>query len=439
MKKIAASVGLLALGASALYAAETSTLNKMQNTKAWSVQATLRGFYDDNTSASPTAANRTESAGFSLSPSVDYGYAGEQTSFNLGYAFTARYFDKKAPGRADKSDYTHTFDADLSHVFSPRVDINASESFVIGQEPDLLRNTASTQPIDGDNIRNFASIELNLDATRLLGFSIGYNNSIYDYDDAGAVFAGTVVASPSNSGIYDRMEHALRLDSRWKIRPMTTGIVGYTFTQTAYSGDEAISGDTTIAAGTPGGVVLSDFRDSRGHRLYVGLDQIFNNTLSASARIGAEFADYINDPAGETDASPYAMLALTYQYQTTTAVSAGATYSRTAASGSVFGGGAGFIRDMESISIYGSVKHELAAKLFLSGTASAFQSTYNAPGSPLIDGQSYIAYALGLDLSYQFNPNLSGHVGYNYDHLTDDPLLRDYDRNRVYLGVTAGF
>ena len=422
MKKIAASVGLLALGASALYAAESSTLNKMQNTKAWSVQATLRGFYDDNIAGVPDSPGRgpTESLGFSISPSVDYGYAGEQTSFNVGYEFTGRFFDKQDINRSDKSDFTHVFDADFSHAFSPRLEFNASESFVIGQEPDTIGNAASPVPIEGDNVRNFFTVGLNGDITQLLGFSVGYNNSIYDYD------------ALVNSLYYDRMEHAVRLDSQWKFRPQTTGVIGYTYLQNGYTEDGFL----------PGTATLSDSRDNRGHRFYLGANHIFNSTLSGSVRAGLEAYDYINIPNSDLETSPYFEGSLRYQYQAATSLEIGARYSRTAASGTQVSG-ASIVRDMETLSFYGSVKHQLGQQFFVTGSAGVVQSTFNAPGvvfgGASIDGEDFFNYTLGLDLSYQFNPNLSGHVGYNYDQLESDPLLRDYDRNRVYLGVTAGF
>jgi len=442
MKKIAASVGLLALGASALHAAESSTLNSMQNTKAWSVQASLRGFYDDNINAAPT---KIDSVGFTVSPSVNFGVAGEQTSFNIGYDFTANYYDKaRSTLSNDKSDFTHALNADLSHAFSPTLDMTASESFVIGQEPDLLRDPASTQRIDGDNIRNFASVGMNIGVSRLLAFSFGYNNSYYDYADNTLITVPTVVpvgqsvVAASSSGLYDRMEHALRFDSRWKLRPQTTGILGYTYGQSSYTSDQLIAGNTGIAAGTPGGYVLSDFRDSRSHTFYVGADQVFNNALSGLVKVGGQFTDYFNDPAGESQWSPYVEASLQYKYQEKSFVDVGFRHNRTAGN-DAGGGGTTFVRDMATTTVYGSIKQSLAPNLFATGSATMQRSTYNAPGSVAVDDQSFTFYQLGLDLSYEFNRNFSTHLGYNYDNLNSDLAGRDYKRNRVYLGLTAGF
>ena len=54
MKKIVASVGLLALGASSVQALDPSALS--DNGRFWSVSAALRGFYDDNINTIPNSA-----------------------------------------------------------------------------------------------------------------------------------------------------------------------------------------------------------------------------------------------------------------------------------------------------------------------------------------------------------------------------------------------
>jgi hypothetical protein len=441
MKKFAASVGLIAVGATALHAAETSALNSYQQTKAWSVQATLRGFYDDNVNAQQN--NGVESAGFELSPSVDFGLIGEQTSFNVGYTFTARFFDKNPnPGRrSSKSDYTHRFEADLAHAFSPRLDVAVSESFVIGQEPDFLRDPAGTQRVDGDNIRNNAGIDFNLAVTELLGLSFGYQNSFYDYADknpatlpAGGA-PGSLVTDASNSGLLDRLEHSVRIDSNWRLTPKTTGIVGYTYSQINYIGDEVIKG----IIGLPGSQVLSEDRDSRGHTFYVGAQHVFSPKLSALLKVGAQYFDYYNSLAGDSQWSPYVQSSLTYAFQTTTTFDAGFKYSRSAANVAGTGGtAASFVQDEETAVVYGSLKHQIIPKLTGSLNATAQHAKYNGGGVGF-DGQTFIYYQLGLDLSYQFTRNLSGHIGYNFDKIDSDLANRSYDRNRVYLGVTAGF
>jgi hypothetical protein len=44
-------------------------------------------------------------------------------------------------------------------------------------------------------------------------------------------------------------------------------------------------------------------------------------------------------------------------------------------------------------------------------------------------------------LNYQFNPYFSAEVGYDYDNVWASGSLayQNYDRNRVYIGVTASY
>ena len=69
MKKIVASVGLFAVGASGVQAASLTALT-VEGAKPWSISATLRGFYDDNVNTAPNSVSRTESFGFEASPSI---------------------------------------------------------------------------------------------------------------------------------------------------------------------------------------------------------------------------------------------------------------------------------------------------------------------------------------------------------------------------------
>jgi hypothetical protein len=438
MKKIALSVGAIAIGAGVVHAAESSTLNQYQQTKAWSVQASLRGFYDDNIGTQPKGGE-VDSFGIQFNPSINYGHAGEQTSFNLGYSLSARFYEEAIPGRTDKEDFTHTFEADLSHAFSPRLSLYASEAFIIGQEPDVLRDPAGTIRQQGDNMRNFFNVDLELGVTELLGFQFGYGNSWFDYDDeAGAQPPLSLVTAPSSSGLLDRMEHVVNIDSQWKLSPQTVGIIGYAFSHTGFDGDETIAGFVD----DPATEVLSEDRDSRGHTLYVGAQHIFSPTLSGNVKIGGQYYDYINDPANESQWSPYLQGGLTYKYQEATTFDVGFSYSRTAAneSGSSLGGGGlntSFVRDTEMAMLYATFKRQLTERLTGSLGATFQDATYNATGP--LDGDGFLYTQLSANLNYKINPTWSASASYHYDDMDSDLSGRSYDRNRVHLGVTAGF
>ena len=58
MKKIVASVGLVALGASGINAVQAQDVSSPPPEKPWNVSASLRGFYDDNYVTAPTPRSR---------------------------------------------------------------------------------------------------------------------------------------------------------------------------------------------------------------------------------------------------------------------------------------------------------------------------------------------------------------------------------------------
>src|SRR5437667_5590954 len=217
MKKIVASVGLFAVGASGVHAASI-TAPTVEGAKLWSVGVTLRGFYDDNISTAPNGF-KTSTFGFEASPSLGLNWSAEQTTTSLNYVYAFRYYDKKPPGNADNYDQNHTFNALLNHNFSERYLLNVTDSFVIGQEPDLLRaqNTFTDfQRVPGDNIRNYGQIKFNAQLSRLFGLELGYQNSFFHYADD-AQFDSHGNLGFSRAGLLDRIEHYDHCDARWTV------------------------------------------------------------------------------------------------------------------------------------------------------------------------------------------------------------------------------
>src|SRR5438445_7524731 len=170
MKKLVASVGLVALGTSGLQADQIPGIST-DPSKNWSVSATLRGFYDDNVNT--LHDNARDTFGFEVNPAVSYGVRwAEQSRLFASYQYAFKYYERKPFGNTDNYDQTHTFDVALNHAFSPRYLLSVHDSFAIGQEPDLLRAGnafSSFQRIPGDNIRNYGQITFNAQITRELG------------------------------------------------------------------------------------------------------------------------------------------------------------------------------------------------------------------------------------------------------------------------------
>ncbi|HEY5911276.1 MAG TPA: outer membrane beta-barrel protein [Verrucomicrobiae bacterium] len=430
MKKIVASVGLVALGASGLQIASAQDVVGPDTSKPWSISATLRGFYDDNPGTVENSAKMKDrdSFGFEVSPEFALAWSMQQTTINLGLLYSLRYYENiptyanGMPARfTEHADQVFTFSIGLTHAFSEQVRLRLSDSFVIGQEPDVLRagNTYSTfYRASGDNIRNSASLGLDAQLAPKLGLGFGYDNSLYDYKNSG----GSVV-SPSLSGLLDRMEHRAHLEGLYQLGPETKGILGYQFSEIDYTGDEFVAGDPF----SPSTWVQSDIRNTRGHTVYVGAEHNFTRQMSGSVRVGGTYTDYYNNDGADASWTPYVNASLKYAYAAGSSASIGFSYDRNATDVIAL--------DAESAVIFASVTHQLDARLFLNAMAQFQNSTYNG-GTANNESEQY--YLAGLNLEYKFNQYLSGHVGYNYDRLESD-MGRTFDRNRVYLGVTARY
>jgi hypothetical protein len=464
MKRLVASVGLVALGVSWVQAADESYISA-EAARPWSVAATLRGFYDDNINT--VGANKQDIMGFSVTPQINFAMQGEQTTASANYAYSLIYYDKK-PGLSTKRyDQDHTFTGILNHRFSERYSVRVGDSFVVGQEPDRLRAgdvSQNPQRIAGDNYRNYGSIKFAAQLTQLLGLDLGYANSYFNYaDNKSTNFVGNALVAvgtniynagsvtnfiSSVSGTSDRIENTFNLASRWQLTPPTVGVLAYRYSQTEYTGDELIGDDYQVVGVAPTYSVThrllrSDSRNTRSHSIYVGLEHIFNPDLFGSANIGFSSTDAYNDPNGTKNTSPYARANLTYSYapESSLAVGFGYDWNSTDVIGfqnfvrATNSSSGSFTVGSETANIFASINHRIIPRLFASITGQVQDSTFVGGA---LDGKSERYYLLGLNLQYRFGRHLSADVGYNYDKVDSD-AGRTYDRNRIYVGVTGTY
>jgi uncharacterized protein (PEP-CTERM system associated) len=97
--------------------------------------------------------------------------------------------------------------------------------------------------------------------------------------------------------------------------------------------------------------------------------------------------------------------------------------------------------DQESSTVSASVIQTLtplSPDLTATATVSYMNSVYDGgafAGANFADN----FYSFGFNLNYQFTHYISGSAGYNYDELTSQVFDRGYNRNRVYIGVTATY
>jgi len=421
MNKLIASVGAIALGTSVIQAVETGALNAQQTKKAWSVSASLRGFYDDNFNSQPSATKES-STGAEIGAGVDYGVAGDMTSVNFGYDFNARYYEKALNAANDRSDFTHNLNATLTHAASERLRFTANEQFVVGQEPEFLAQgstISNPQRVSGDNYRNSASVGANFQATSRLGLGVNYNNSITDYEDEG---------DDSSSSRLDRMEHTVAFQPSWVLTQQTVAIGRIQYSRSDFAREDELLQTGFTSTGKS--------RDSRSLVISGGLQHEFNNNLSGSFEIGGQRVEFPNNPATKETWTPWAEASVDYQLQSQTSIRAGVSYRRSPSDLVASVSNSDFVTDAKAASIYAELSHQLSQR-FEIGASARYQSLEFNGG--IFDGRKDNFLLLGLNAAYQINPNLEANAGYNFDDLSSDAPGRTYERNKVYLGLTARY
>jgi outer membrane receptor for ferric coprogen and ferric-rhodotorulic acid len=131
------------------------------------------------------------------------------------------------------------------------------------------------------------------------------------------------------------------------------------------------------------------------------------------------------------------MASLNYTYLPESYIQFGGSYDYSPSS---LSGGVGPNNEIntsaQSGTVFAAVNHRIMPKLY-GGIQAQFQNSTYYGGFYNNKAANY--YLVGLNLRYQFTPNFSSEVGYNYDNFSSDTYQGHYDRNRVYIGVTGSY
>jgi hypothetical protein len=444
MNKILTTVGLTALGAASLQAQYAPGLTPLEMTKAWSLSADLRGFYDDNYLTLPKNSPfgpRLASWGTEVSPSAAINHSVENTLMSASYIYDLRWYEKHST-----DDSSHQFNGRIEHEFSERYKLSVSESFVVAQEPTVIDPSIISSPlrVEGNNVRNTGQVDFTAGLTKDFDLHLGYGNTLYAYQQTarsvvGYPFSGAEAGyfpEPSRSAMLDRMEQLGTLDLRWKATPETTGILGYQFGHTDYTSPEYIIFPGSYGAPpytSPG--YLSNSRNSDSHFFFVGADESFTPTLNGSIRVGGEYLDYYNFHTSRL--SPYVDASLTDQYMPGCSGQLGVKHihNSTDVVGST---GTTPVLDEDTTAVYISDSHKLTDRLTGTVMGQVQLSTFNGGGAGY-NGETEQFYILEINLAYHFSPWLLTEAGYNYSNLRSDLPFRAYTRDFMYLGVRATY
>lgn len=442
MKRLITTAGLAALGAASV--APTFAQDAMISQKPWSIGASLRGFYDDNYLTYPKALREApgfddNTFGFDISPSAAVNLKREQTTFGLSYLYTLRYYLDRED---DEMDHTHQANMKLSHAFNERFSIDVKDSFVIAQEPSIIDPTLSTTlpaRAEGDNMRNFGSIQLNAAIVENFSINGGYRNSIYDYEEDADDYGpghprftpGAGGAIGTRSSVLDRMEHLFFIDGNYQVLPKTTVSLGYQFGINDFTSEDPLFA-------IPGGFALGSVRDSKSHFATVGVKQHLNPQLDVSVRGGIQYTTYDNETFFDDVVSPYAEASLRWGYMEGSSLQVGARHQRIPTDVRIIGGVP--IADQQATTVWVSVNQAITGKL---SAIVMGQYQYSSYGDSSVadtgDDEVDQIFFAGATLAYQFNPHIAAEAGYTFDRVDSDLNFRSFTRNRVYIGTRLSY
>ena len=434
MNKIIISMGLAAVGTAALQmncAAQSSPLEATP--KDWNVSAALRGFYDDNYVTSP---NRQGSTGVEFSPTASASVPFAQTEIGFLYSYDLQYYQHREDLHQNAYDQSHNFNLWLDHAFNEEWNVKVNDTFVVGQEPELLAGPgapATYQRLEGNNIANNATVDLHTDWSTQFSTELTYGNYFSQYSQNQPTYNATKteVVAASYAGELNRDQNSIDLEGQWHFSPETMVTLGYQFQDVNYLGDQSIGYFNTA--------VYSDSRDNDSHFVYVGAQHNLLPNLVAAAKAGIQYDDYYNHTANDAKnaTSPYADVSVIYTYLPGCNAQVGFTQARNSTDYVGINQTTGSeTLDQESSSAHASINHHFTPRFLGSVVASWTSSTFNGGQ---YNNESDDFYAVGLSANYVITRNISAEADYNYSDLSSDIAGRGYDRNRITLGLSVSY
>jgi hypothetical protein len=386
-------VPMLFIAALTLQAQENDTLTSAMQKKPYTITASLREEYDDNIFTSNT--NKKGSFKTEFQPSILLNYPLNQTLLSFRYTYDGTYFYDR-PG--NKFDSAHEFVGRVNQSFSSRFNLDARERFRYSQEPQLF-DSASTLFRNGNYINNTASLQFNAQWTPKFGTVTTYTNDFFKYEDNNIAF------------VDNRDVNTVAQDFRFLVLPTLTVVANVTFEDVSY---EKIlrSYDNFILDG--------------------GADWSATPQLTIGGRIGATLTDLGN--GGGLSTSPYALLSANWTLGARSLLDASYTHSV-----SQTDIGTAFAQESDTITL--GFKYQVTPRF-----ATHVQGIYshgNYVSSLLLPGSSgpftEDVVAAELNGTYKYNEYVSFEAGYNYTIVSSGISSRDYDRNRVYVGVRGTY
>lgn len=400
MKKITATtLGLLSVSslcAQSLFDLAPKDGETESSPLFWTVGASLG--YDDN--PTPGSDNETAygvvyvgAAFLSQSPQTTVEFAGR-----LGYV---HYFDDLDFGllKVDQSTPTGSLRLNLTHRVSERLRLSSRNSLAFEYQPDYsvgssaIRQTGAYTRWSTDNSVGYRWSERLGTYTGFIYDGVDYDNPLAQRNDISAI--------------------TLYNDFRYQLSPQTVATLTYRYADRNTAGSA---------------------RDTQNHFIMVGGEHRFSSNSVAIVRAGVQLRSI--DGSTRDYTSPSAEAAVTTRVNQQLSVKA---YGRLSTEDSSRQVGAAVYDNANTMRLGVTGTYRVSQALSLSSGINYLSLAYEDGTTTTADDvdESLINAFVGFDLQIAENLYLNG--SYNFEDLSSDEDTREYDRNRMSIGVRATF
>ena len=400
-----------AFGAEGLYYTGTEAQESLPI--KWLVGGSL--IYDDNVSAGQTNGPAGSSSSLAVNPYVGASFVSlaPQTTWDVyGRLGMIYYFD--APEGIDDLNSQSRIGVSMIHRFSERVRF-VSRNFVANElEPDYSYGLASSR-------RSSEFMSWSTDN------SLGYRWTERFGTYTGVRFSGSSYDDDASGNLSDRMNWQVYEQLRYQYSPQTVLITEYRYGQTL---TDSIASEST------------------DQYFLVGADHRFSPNTIGTVRTGAQLRDV---DGGSSTTSPYLEFALNTQINPQLRVGSFMRYGMegddTVLSPDQNPGISFNYDERNTFRLGVTGTYLISPDLSLNSGIDVIQSNYDAgrwvrggdPGTsaPSLSETTFNAY---IGMSVKLTDFLYGNLSYNYSQVVSDVNdYREYDRNRVSVGVSAEF
>ena len=356
------------------------------------ISATLREAYDDNIFTANT--NKVGSFETIISPSILFDLPMQDSSLSLRYTFGATYYQSR-PG--SQFDLSHDFVARVTHNFSERFSMDASEDFRYSTEPSLFDNTGTLYR-NGAYLTNTINADFTAQWTPIFSTLSTFSNTIVKYESSS-------VGTEQNS-----MENTGSQNFSFAILPKINLVFGGIIDNISY--DDINRGYTSYTGNT-------------------GIDWQALPSLTLGVRVGGSYTE--TDSAGSST-SPYASANMAWQIGSRSSFNFAYTHSTvptdvTQANGQT--------ADRFALGFRYDITSSISTHVNATYTYGVYPGSYITAGT--ISGFNESDYALDLGADYHCNKYMDLEAGYTLSGVSSNLDFRNYTRNVFYIGVRGTY